>query len=183
MLGDLNVNYKNKSSPNFKKFYFFAKSSGLIQHIHTTTRNTDKSKSLIDLALSNTKFVKSAGTLEHFISDHQPIFLLHKKSRDNQPTAEFKGKSYKNFDKEIFCTKLAELDWSEFYGLTTPVEAWHFLYEKIITVLDELCPIKSFVIKNYRPDWMTGDLIEQIRDRDYWKRGYVEYSKVPQECY
>ena len=168
LLGDMNVNYKNKSTPNFKKFNFFAKSNGLTQHISTTTRNTDKTKSLIDLALSNSKFIKSAGTVDHFVSDHQPIYILYKKSRDNRPTATFRGRSYKNFDKEKFCSKLTELDWDGFYDLTSPADAWNFLLGKLVSVLDEMCPIKTYHIKNYRPEWMTSNLLDLIRDRDYF---------------
>ena len=168
LMGDLNVNYVNKGSPSYKKFNFFAKSMGLTQHISTTTRNTDKSKSLIDLALSNSKFIQSSGTLDHFISDHQPIYVLHKKGRDNRPKAEFRGRSYRNFDKEIFRAKLLKIDWTDFYSSTDPANAWNFLQNQIVAVLDEICPIRTFHIKNYRPDWMNGDLIEQIKDRDYF---------------
>ena len=35
-------------------------------------------------------------------------------------------------------------------------------------ILDDMCPIRSFQIKNHRPDWMTAELIEQIKDRDYF---------------
>ena len=77
LLGDLNVNYKVKASPNYKKLHFFSQSNGLTQYTNNTTRNTDKSKSIIDLALSNSKFIDQAGSLEHYISDHQPIFLVH----------------------------------------------------------------------------------------------------------
>ena len=75
MMGDFNINYKNKKSPNHKKFDFFARSNSLTQYINSTTRNTDNTKSLIDLALSNPKFVIMAGTLDYFISDHQPIYI------------------------------------------------------------------------------------------------------------
>ena len=39
---------------------------------------------------------------------------------------------------------------------------------KITLALDEMCPIRMFRVKNYRPDWMTKELIEQIKDRDYF---------------
>ena len=175
LLGNLNVNYKNKSSPNFRKFNFFAKSTGLMQHINMTSRNTDKSKSLIDLALSNSKFIKSSGTS---ISDHQPIYVLHKKARVNRPTAEFKGRSYRNFDKEVFRAKLIDADWTGFYDVTNPSDAWHFLIGKISSALDEMCPIRSFIIINYRPDWMSAGLIEQIKDRDYF---YKKKKKKQQQ--
>ena len=31
-----------------------------------------------------------------------------------------------------------------------------------------MCPIRTYKIKNYWPDWMTDELIEQIKDRDYF---------------
>ena len=45
--------------------------------------------------------------------------------------------------------------------------AWDLMLNYITSILDTMCPVKSFNIMNYRPDWMTGDLIEQIKDRDY----------------
>ena len=42
ILGDLNVNFKNRSSDNYKKLHFLTQSNGLAQLINTTTRNTDK---------------------------------------------------------------------------------------------------------------------------------------------
>ena len=35
-----------------------------------------------------------------------------------------------------------------------------------------MCPIRSFHVKNYRPNWITNELLEQIKDRDYF------YSKA-----
>ena len=49
LLGDLNVDFKNKSSPAYKDVNFFAQSNGLTQHIHSTTRNTNKTQTLIDI--------------------------------------------------------------------------------------------------------------------------------------
>ena len=168
LLGDMNVNYVNKKSPNFKKLNFFVQSNGLTQYINNTTRNTDKTNSLIDLALTNSKFIHLSGTLNHFISDHQPIYLVHKKMKDTRPTAQFRGRSYRNFDSEIFKTKLADADWTTFYGSSSTDKAWFIMQNIITTVLNQMCPMKTFHIKNYRPDWITKELIEQIKDRDYF---------------
>ena len=70
LIGDLNVNYQTKQSPAYKKLLFFTQANSLTQHINSPTRNTNTSKSLIDLILTNSKFVSKAGTLEYFISDH-----------------------------------------------------------------------------------------------------------------
>ena len=170
IVGDLNVNYKNKSSPTYKKIKFFAQSNRLTQHIESTTRNTNKSSTLLDLALTNSKFINLSGTLDHLISDHQPIYIVHKKGRDSRKTASFEGRSYRNFYKELFRTKLAEADWTKFYRLTDPMAAWEFIYSTVVVILDQLCPVRSLHITNYRPDWMTKELIEQIKERDYFDK-------------
>ena len=168
LMGDMNVNYQNVSSPAYKKLNFFAQSNGLAQSIKTTTRNTDTSKSLIDLALTNSKFIARSGTLNHFISDHQPIYVLHKKKRDSRKSVEFEGRSYRDYNEDTFRTKLLQLQWGGFYELSDPGEAWQIILKNITLVLDEMCPLRTFRIKNYRPDWMTNELIEQIKDRDYF---------------
>ena len=84
LMGDLNVDYKNKSSPDYKKLNFLIKSNGLSQLITQTTRNTDKSKSLLDIILTNSKYISEAGILDHFISDHQPVYVVKKKKRDSR---------------------------------------------------------------------------------------------------
>ena len=168
LLGDFNINYKNKKSPDYKRFDFFAQSNGLTQHINSTTRNNEKTKSLLDLAITNSKFISHAGTLEHYISDHQPIYIVHKKGRDERQSAKFSGRSYRNFNAADFEDKLRALDWGGFFDISDPGVAWEFIIQRITSVLDVICPIRTFHIKNYRPDWMTKELIEQIKDRDYF---------------
>ena len=170
VIGDLNVNYKNKKSPDFKKMHFFSQSNGLTQYIKNTTRNTDKSQSLIDLALSNSQYIDQAGTLDHFISDHQPIYIIHKKGRDRRSSVEFRGRSYRKFDSQIFRDSLVNLGWEDYKTINDPEEAWSLIHDRINLVVDEMCPIQTFHIKNYKPDWMSKELIEQMKDRDYFFR-------------
>ena len=178
LLGDLNINYKNKRSPDYKRFSFFVQSNGFTQHINSTTRNNDKTKSLLDLAITNSKFVAHAGTLELFISDHQPIYIVHKKGRDTRESVKFEGRSYRNFKAGEFRDMLTELDWGDLYKLTDPGDAWNFILNNITAVLDVMCPVRTFHIKNYRPDWMTKELIEQIKDRDYFYKKAKSQGKV-----
>ena len=172
IIGDLNVNYQNKSAASYKKLHFFMQSNGLSQFINTTTRNTNKSKSLIDLVISNSQFISRSGTLDHYLSDHQPIYLVHKKGRDSRQSVRFEGRSYRHFDRESFKTALLEVDWTEVYSLSDPGESWNFILTNITQILDQVCPVRSFHVKNYRPEWVTNELMEQIQDRDYF------YSKA-----
>ena len=168
LLGDFNVDYLNKSAANFRRLDFFVKLNGLTQLITNTTRNTDKSKTLIDLILTNAKYIEKAGALNHFISDHQPIFTIYKKQRDSRPEVDFRGRSYRNYERATFKDKLLECNWDEFYQIKDPNVAWDFILRKVVPILDQMCPIRSFKIKNYRPEWVTHELIEQIKDRDYF---------------
>ena len=168
VLGDFNVNYMNKKTPDYKKLHFFVQANGLSQHIGSTTRNSDKSKSLIDLALTNSKFVSCSGTLDHYLSDHQPIYVVHKKSRDTRQSVSFKGRSYRNYNHSDSSKRLTGLDWEGYFKLQDSELAWEFILNNITLALDSICPIRNFHIKNYRPDWMTKELIAQIQDRDYF---------------
>ena len=152
----------------YKELSFFVKANGLKQVITNTTRNTDKTQSLLDLILTNSRYISKAGTLEYYISDHQPIFVVKKKGRDNRPNIEFEGRSYRNFNKEDFRKKLLEVDWGDFFNTSDPNEAWGIMLAHVTAIIDKMCPLRRFSIQNYRPDWVTPELIEQIKDRDYF---------------
>ena len=84
LLGDLNVNFKNRTSSAFTKVNFFAQSNGLCQYIKKTPREILIRPDLCWTLPSRIRTVGTSGTLEHFISDHQPVFFIHKKGRDKR---------------------------------------------------------------------------------------------------
>ena len=176
IMGDINIDYLRKTSPNYKKLKFFVQSNGLTQLISNTTRNTVKGSSLLDLVITNSKYVSHSGTLDHFISDHQPIFIIKKKMRDKRPTIDFRGRSYRDYDKEAFKTGLLGLDWNDFYAMTDPDQAWLHIVDKFTPLLDAMCPIRTFKMKDYRPEWITAELVEQIKDRDYFYQKAKKYG-------
>ena len=173
IMGEMNVNCKNQTSNELKKLSFFMRSNGLTQLISSTTKNMDKTKSLLDLILTNSKYVNMSGTLSHYVSDHQPIYVVKKKKRDDRLDVEFQGRSYRNFDKAIFQERLLGCD--SFYILVAVNQAWEFVLNQLMPILDDMCPIRTFRIKNYRPAWITAELIEHIKDRDYF------YKKTKQD--
>ena len=178
ILGDMNVNYKNKVSKEFKKLNFFVKSNGLSQVIGHTTRNNDKTQSLIDVILTNSIYVSKAGTLDHYISDHQPIFVVKKKGRDTRPSVEFSGRSYRNYEQSKMKEELRRINWDDFFRLENPDIAWDYILNKFLPILDKMCPTRVFKVKNYRPEWITSELLEQIKDRDYF---YKKAKRTGQE--
>ena len=47
-------------------------------------------------------------------------------------------------------------------------EAWDLILKRIVEVLDWMCPLRNFKVKNYRPDLISNELLEQIKDQDYF---------------
>ena len=171
IIGDINVDYKNKKSPNYKQINFFEKANSLDQKITTATRNTKSSSSLLDVAFTNMKYIKSAGTLDSFLSDHQPIFLLKKKDKHGEKLGQqFEGRSYRNYNKQSFSDNILASDWSPFYNAPDPSKAWDEMLSNIVKEADKMCPVRKFRIRNNKPCWLTNKLIEQMKDRDYFYR-------------
>ena len=172
IMGDMNINYLKKNSPVYKKLNFFLKANRLEQIVHETTRHTDKSNTLIDLILTDDRHITECGMLNIMISDHQPIYVVKKKAREKRDQAFFTGRSYKNFDLASFREHLTEEIADQIYAKKDPEGVWQYLLTRINEYLDSHCPIRDFRIPNYKPDWITQNLLEQIRDRDYY------YSKA-----
>ena len=170
IMGDFNVDFKKKTSADYKKLNFLIKANGLSQLISHTTKNNTTSNSLLDIILTNAKYINESGTLDSFISDHQPIYVVKKKGRDSRPTVEFRGRSYRHYNSKDYKKQLQQCDWSSFYKIDSPDEVWDYILKQIVPILVKMCPIRDFKIKNYRPEWVTGELIEQIKDRDYFYR-------------
>ena len=146
------MDFKNKPSPDYKNVSFFVQSKGLTQLIRSTTRNTKSSRSLIDVAFTNSKFIAYSGTLNYFVSNHQPTYLINKKCWDTRETVWFEGWSHRNYDKDKLLEELRDTNWEEFYSYDKPENAWEFLLKHISSILDRMCPVRSFKLKNYRPE-------------------------------
>ena len=171
ILGDFNIDYKNKKSPNYKRIKFFERSNLLEQLICTTTRNTKTSSSLLDMAFIKMKHISQAGTLDSFISDHQPIFIIKKKEKNRgKMDLSFDGRSYRHYNKQVFSDNISSKNWTSFYDAPTPSEAWKEMLYIITAEADKQCPVKHFKIRNSKPCWLTNELIEQMRYRDYFYR-------------
>ena len=168
IMGDMNVNYLNKNSYEYKKLVFFEKSNGLNQVVTDTTRHTSEGSTLIDLIITNDRHVSKKGTLEMMVSDHQPIFVVKKKARESKENTTFTGRPYSKFDIKQFKSRLSDIDTGHHCQQTDPNKIWDDLLGYIVDDLNRNCPVRTSRFKNHRPEWINNNLIEQIRDRDYF---------------
>ena len=173
--GDLNVDMKHINSQDSKKLNKFFKLSQLKQKIDKITR--PDSNAIFDLILTNCHIVKECGVLDVNISDHLPIYLIRKKVKSPNEKIDFKGRSYKNINKDTMENMLRNVDWITFANLDVD-SCWNYLLENIMDILENLCPEKNFKFAKSRPNLLTNDLINLMKERD---RLLKIYQRTKQE--
>ena len=100
------------------------------------------------------------------ISDHLPVFVNRKKINVISEKAKFSGRSYRQYDTDVFANEFMNQNWDVFDQTTDPNLLWEIFCEKIVTILDRQCPMKTFSIKQYKEPWITNELLELIKDKD-----------------
>ena len=82
-MGDFNINYADKDSPNFEKLSVLESKYSFKQLIKIPTRVTYHSRTTIDLIFTNILHIRTSGVLNHPIADHLPVYLIKKMVREN----------------------------------------------------------------------------------------------------
>ena len=170
LLGDWNINLNQMGTPSAKELIFTTKTLGLKQLIKEPSRisfrNGIKTETKIDLIFLNSDFISQAGILDLNISDHLAVMVTRKKVALKKEKVEFKGRSYRNYNRENFQGNLENINWDGFYEERDPNRLWELMEGNILKVIDEMCPIKSFKVAKFREPWITNESIEAIKDKD-----------------
>ena len=119
---------------------------------------------------TNSTHVLKSGVLDLNISDHQAIFLTRKHIPKNKCKASFTGRSYIDFDEQLFCEHLIDHNWNHLYMLDDVNIAWDYFIDIVFETIDELCPLKILKIKNLKDPWITNEILENIHDKDFLLR-------------
>ena len=168
LMGDFNIDFLKRQDMKTKTLHEFLRVNGLRQHITLPTRLSGFGKSCIDFIISNIdeSLIVSSGTLNDVVSDHLPVYICIKKSRNKPEFTKTKGRTYKNYDKPLLQNLLRIEDWVPFYQLTDPSELWDFIVSIIKKHLDVMCPLKYIRVRTDSPPWINQDVIELINDRN-----------------
>ena len=113
LMGDFNIDFLKRQGVNTKKLYEFIRINGLKQHITEPTRLTGFGRACIDFIISNIDVdnIVSCGTLNDVISDHLPVYICVKKSRNNPEFTKTKGRTYKHYNKILFQNLIMTENW------------------------------------------------------------------------
>ena len=163
--GDFNINYHKPRQENTKKLKSFATQHQLIQLFNDSTRPLS-SDAIIDLIFSNCQHIDSSGSLDRNLSDHIPVYVNIKKNKTKSEKAEFRGRSYRRFVEESFLLCINNKDWYEFDNSDDVDKKWNILYTHVVKTLDYQIPIKTFIFPKTKPEWLVGELVEYMKDRD-----------------
>ena len=120
----------------------------------------------LDLIFTNSAHISKSGTIDFNISDHKCIYVTRKKKKCIHNKVSFKGRSYKNYNKESFQTKLQTESWDQFFQSDDPEFCWRILIDIISKHIDLMCPIIDMRVREKSDPWITNELIELIQDKD-----------------
>lgn len=82
VLGDFNIDYLGKKNSITTKLHKWEKDLFLPQVIKESTRICKTNSICIDLIFTDIRHIRQTGTVELHLSDHKPIFMIKKKSRN-----------------------------------------------------------------------------------------------------
>lgn len=144
IMAGCNLPYNQQRSNSLKKLHEFDARFGLKQVIDTPTRYSLNTANILDLIFTNSNYVHSSGTWDLSLSDHQPVYIVRKKSRTKINRTTFSCRNFSSYDEGQFRNDLIEYDWGPFFLLNDPNEAWSYLYDIISFYADKHCPYKEY---------------------------------------
>lgn len=166
--GDLNIDLSQpKSTPSVRALNKFCRELSLSCFINTPTRHSIKNSSIIDLFLGDCNIISSHGVINYNISDHLAIYITIKKTKEIYSSSSFRGRSYLNYNKDLFQEKLFYTNWGKFYAMNDVNLAWEFFFNVILRESDLMCPCREFRIRRDRPPWFSFEIIELCANRDH----------------
>lgn len=168
MCGDFNIDVSKKSLRGVVLIKRFCTNFGCSQIIDSPTRyGFGKNFSIIDLIFTDCRYVASSGVINFNCSDHLPTYIVIKKAKEAYPKAKFLGRSYIDYNKEIFQAELMNINWGRLYGTSDVNDAWEIIFNGILAIVDRLCPMKEFKIRRDHPPWFNSEIIELSANRDH----------------
>ena len=180
-LGDYNLNHCNWTDPNISRScqtykmrplinVLFSRifPHGISQMVTGPTRHfPGQISSGLDHFYTNMPN-KITSVEKHFCgsSDHMLITAIRKcKSIRNSPQY-IRKRSYKHFNKNLFKEAIQRLSWLDVYLMEDVNEAVQAFTNKILNVLDNMAPMKTFQVRHRHNPWVSQETLDMMKMRD-----------------
>ena len=96
-------------------------------------------------------------------NNHQLIYVIRKKHKNFSEKTKLRGRSYRNYNRDLFENLLNEIFFEHFEN---PNEPWDMMVKNINDSIEELCPLKTFKINKIKEPWISNELIEERKEKD-----------------
>ena len=183
LLGDLNDNVLDRQS----KLQKIVNILNFSQLIETPTRITNTSRTLIDVAITNSKEkVLNAEVEACHVSDHELISLTVDISKPKHEKEIKTFRSKQNYSQEIFCnTLLDNIDRFNEILRTDDVNIQQDIFTtNFMSSLDSCAPIVTKTITRPPAPWLTDDIRNEMAYRNRLKeRLHFEYNEITEALY
>ena len=162
----------------------FRSTFGLSQLAKTATRVTEKSKSLIDVALTtNENTIDACDVIQSAISDHSLVSLTLKLKTPRPRISFVTTGSYKNYDHDSFIEDLANVPFHIVNLFDDPDDQVHAFNCLFQYVLNNHAPIKQIKIHSRPNPFVSTEIKGLMNTRDMWhKRAMKTNDKLHLKC-
>ncbi len=183
MLVDFNTYVLVLSSSNIlvKALHNFERVFGVKHLITEPTRVCDNSESAIDLIfVTDHENVCQSYVLSGGISDHLITYCTRKVNRppvNKHNTLQMR--CCKHYNKDQFIQNLDDINWSDVFSCDNIDNAWNKFKSALLSVLDKVAPYK---VKRRTKPWMSGEILNLIRQRDKYLILYINDMSAAVKC-
>ena len=108
------------------------------------------------------------------ISDHSLIYCTVKSGVSKGPPRIIEYRSYRTYDKSAFVNDLKEVDWDMVIRSDNINSAVNYWNEMFLNIINRHAPLKRTRVKGIQIPWMTPNLNQAMRDRDYHHRKAIK---------
>ena len=108
--------------------------------------------------------------MDELLSDHFPIYVVRKKSREVIKKIQKRVRIFKNYNADNFNALYGEINWDAYFALDRPDELWEIIQKKIDKILETMCPYKNIFVREDKTPWFTDEIYTCIHKR----RQYVK---------
>jgi len=179
---DQNFDYaKINSQQNISDLFDTFCSKGYLPTITKATRITKSTATIIDNIY--VKCIKqncniTSGVLNHYISDHQPVFIFLKKNTQNANKSglTFKCRKFSDHSVTNIENELNRTDWNVLLNMSAD-QGYDCFVNTLTNCLDQYAPEKQVFIKFkhvIRQEWMTNGLMKSSNVKDRLHKKFMK---------
>lgn len=169
--GDFNIDLLKNTDERLSKIF---QDAGLEQIVKCATRVSEGTETLIDHVYTTHRHrIIEIIVPVYGLTDHYPVCFVHKAGRGKHRKNRHESITYRNFKhfcQEAFLNDLNTAAWSlfdVFHDVNEKLDTWNFLF---MSIVDLHAPVVTRRVKTKElNEWMTPEIMEQIRIRDQLK--------------